>query len=215
MHILMTIVLPCLVLMLAAGCDESKPASGDTPQDAKSRPTTGPSAAKTGKADMPVVKLETSEGTIMLELNRIKAPKTVENFLNYVRKGFYEGTTFHRVIANFKIQGGGQTENGALKPTDKPIENEASNGLSNVRGTIAMGQIPGNQHSATSQFFINVVDNSRLDYGSRSSPEGYCVFGKVQDEASMKVVDAIRNTPVSGSTPVKPIKITKATIVSE
>ena len=143
MHILMTLCVPCLLLMLAAGCDESKPAGGTPPQDAKSRPTTGPSAAKTGKADMPVVKLETSEGTIMLELNRVKAPKSVENFLNYVRKGFYEGTTFHRIIANFMIQGGGMTEDGGQKPTDKPIQNEADNGLTNVRGSLAMARTTG------------------------------------------------------------------------
>jgi peptidyl-prolyl cis-trans isomerase B (cyclophilin B) len=215
MHILMTLCVPCLLLMLAAGCDESKPAGGETPQDAKSRPTTGPSAARTGKADSPVVKLETSEGTIMLELNRVKAPKTVENFLSYVRKGFYEGTTFHRIIASFMIQGGGMTESGGQKPTDKAIENEADNGLQNVRGSLAMART-GEPHSATSQFFINVVDNTALNHTAKTPRGwGYCVFGKVQDEASMKVVDAIRNTPVSGESPVKPIKITKATIVSE
>ena len=162
---------------------------------------------------MPVVKLETSEGTIMLELNRVKAPKSVENFLNYVRKGFYEGTVFHRIIANFMIQGGGITENGTQKPTEKPIQNGADNGLTNVRGTLAMARLPD---PATAQFFINVVDNGNLNHkGKTDQGWGYCVFGKVQDEASMKVVDAIRNTPVSGSSPLKPIKITKATIVSE
>lgn len=216
MRTLFTVVMPLILLMLAASCDESKP--GDAkPQDSKPKqgPTTGISPAVPGKSDMPVVKMETSEGTIMLELDRLKAPKSVENFLNYVRKGFYEGTTFHRIISTFMIQGGGMTENGGQKPTDPPIQNEADNGLLNVRGSLAMART-NEPHSATSQFFINVVDNAFLNHTAKSERGwGYTVFGKVQDEASMKVADAIRNTPVQGQSPLKPIKITKATIVSE
>jgi cyclophilin family peptidyl-prolyl cis-trans isomerase len=216
MNMLITVVLPALLLMMAASCDQPKPpAGGGTPQDAKSRPTTGPTPATPGKADFPVVKIETTEGSITVELDRKKAPITVENFLSYARKGFYDGTVFHRVIKTFMIQGGGMTEDGRQKQVDKPINNEASNGLRNLRGTIAMGQIPGNQHSADSQFFINVVDNAFLDYGSAQSAKGYCVFGKVKDDASMKAVDAIRDTPVRGETPVKAPKVTKVTIVSE
>jgi peptidyl-prolyl cis-trans isomerase B (cyclophilin B) len=216
MRTLFTVVLPLLLLMLAASCDESKP--GDAkPQDSKPRqgPTTGISPAVPGKSDMPVIKMETSEGTIMLELDRLKAPKTVENFLNYVRKGFYEGTTFHRIIPTFMIQGGGMTETGGQKPTDKPVMNEADNGLLNVRGSLAMART-NDPHSATAQFFINVVDNAFLNHkGKTPQGWGYCVFGKVKDDASMKVVDAIRNTPLQGEAPIKTIKITKATIVSE
>jgi peptidyl-prolyl cis-trans isomerase B (cyclophilin B) len=222
MNMLITIVLPAFLLMMAASCDPTKPPAGGNPQDAKSRPTTGPSAGKDGKADYPVVKFETTEGTILLELNRVKAPITVENFLSYVRKGFYDGTVFHRIMADFMIQGGGQTEDGRAKPTDKEIQNEADNGLSNGRGTIAMAR-RGEPNSASSQFFINTVDNaSKLDHtGKNPRGWGYCVFGKVKDDASMKVVDVIRATPVSMSpqgemsVPKKVVKITKGSIVSE
>jgi cyclophilin family peptidyl-prolyl cis-trans isomerase len=217
MQILVAVILPLSLLLLAAACDGDKSGSNKPipPQDSKSRPTTGPTPAQPGKADSPVVKLETTEGTIMLELNRKKAPISVENFLNYVRKGHYEGTTFHRVIPDFMIQGGGMTEDGREKPTEKPIKNEASNGLTNSRGTLAMARRPP-PDSATCQFFINVVDNGyRLDYAIPATGGGYCVFGKVQDEASMKVVDAIRYTPTEGSVPKKTVKITKATIISE
>jgi peptidyl-prolyl cis-trans isomerase B (cyclophilin B) len=201
--------------MLVASCDEPASPKESDPQDAKSRPTTGPSPAVAGKADFPVVKLETTEGAITIELDRKKAPKSVENFLNYVRKGHYEGTTFHRIIKTFMIQGGGHTEDGRQKPTDKPVENEADNGLLNVRGSVAMARID-DPHSATSQFFINVVDNAFLNHRGKIGKDwGYCVFGKVKDDASMRVVDTIRDTPVQGSSPLKTIKITKATIVSE
>jgi cyclophilin family peptidyl-prolyl cis-trans isomerase len=221
MHMFISIVVPALLLMMVASCDPTKPPPGGSPQDAKSRPTTGP-AAKGEKADFPVVKLETTEGSILLELDRRKCPITVENFLSYVRKGHYEGTVFHRVDPNFMIQGGGYTENLQPKPTDKPIKNESANGLSNVRGTLAMART-GQVDSATSQFFINVKDNVGLDYSSPQSAGGYCAFGKVKDDASLKIVDAIRNIPVvpnpmmggEVSKPTKVIKITKGTIVSE
>jgi cyclophilin family peptidyl-prolyl cis-trans isomerase len=219
MQTLITILIPLAILFMMAACDGAKPANAQGsggPQDAKSRPTTGPTAEKPGKADNPVVKLETTEGAITLELDRKKAPITVDNFLSYVRKGHYDGTVFHRIMSNFMIQGGGMTEDGRQKDTDKPIKNEASNGLSNARGTIAMART-NDPNSATSQFFINVVDNSKLDYGGMTGA-GYAVFGKVKDEASMKVVDAIKMTPTTGpekSTPTRTVKITKATIISE
>jgi peptidyl-prolyl cis-trans isomerase B (cyclophilin B) len=224
MHSLICVLLPIAVLMLAAGCDEPSEKSSGTPQDAKSRPTTGPSAAVPGKGDYPVVKLETTEGTIQLELNRVKAPITVENFLGYVRKGFYDGLVFHRIKGDFMIQGGGYTEDLSKKPADKNITNEADNGLKNDNGTIAMARLP-DPHTASSEFFINVVDNSFLNHKSKQDGRswGYCVFGKVKDDASMKVVETIKRIPVVAnpmmggemSKPTKLVKITKATIVSE
>ena len=129
-------------------------------------------------------------GVITLELDAVNAPKTTANFLNYVNKGFYDGTVFHRVIKNFMAQGGGFTADMKQKPTDDPIENEAANGLKNDAYTIAMART-NDPHSATAQFFINVVDNAFLNHTS-PSPQGwgYAVFGKVVK--GQDVVDAIR-----------------------
>jgi cyclophilin family peptidyl-prolyl cis-trans isomerase len=136
----------------------------------------------------PVVLIETSMGNIQLELDKAKAPITVKNFLNYVEKGHYNGLLFHRVIKDFMIQGGGFEPGMKERPTGKPIPNEAFNGLSNTRGTIAMART-NDPDSATSQFFINTVDNSsKLDKSPRNP--GYCVFGKVVE--GMDVVDRIR-----------------------
>ena len=142
-------------------------------------------------SDAPRVKVETSLGNIELELNAEKAPKTVENFLAYVQDGFYANTIFHRVIADFMIQGGGFSPDYQRKPTKAPVINEADNGLKNLRGTIAMARTK-NPHSATAQFFINVKDNDSLDYTSKSSPRGwgYAVFGNVVK--GMNTVDKIR-----------------------
>lgn len=138
-----------------------------------------------------MVKLHTNKGTIVLELNAEKAPKTVENFLDYARNGFYDGTIFHRVIDGFMIQGGGMEPGMREKKTNSPIQNEANNGLTNERGTIAMARTP-DPHSATAQFFINVSDNTFLNFRSETMDGwGYCVFGKVVD--GMDVVDSIRN----------------------
>ncbi len=137
----------------------------------------------------PTVLLETSSGDILIELFPEQAPATVENFLTYVKDGFYTNTIFHRVIKGFMIQGGGLTMKMENKPTRAPIRNEADNGLKNDRGTIAMART-SDPHSATAQFFINTVDNDFLNF---SSPDvngyGYCVFGKVVD--GMDVVDKI------------------------
>lgn len=136
-----------------------------------------------------MVLLETSSGDILLELYEDKAPKTVANFLEYVDSGFYGNTIFHRVIPNFMIQGGGLGVRMNEKSTRAPVENEASNGLKNDRGTIAMARTQ-DPHSATAQFFINLVDNAFLDHSSPSvAGWGYCVFGKVVE--GLDVVDKI------------------------
>jgi cyclophilin family peptidyl-prolyl cis-trans isomerase len=140
-------------------------------------------------ADNPKVLLETSLGNITLELNAEKAPASTENFLAYVHDGFYQDTVFHRVIKNFMIQGGGFTADLERKETRAPIQNEADNGLKNVRGTLAMART-GQPHSATSQFFINLKDNHFLDYREKNRAGwGYTVFGKVVE--GMEVVDKI------------------------
>lgn len=137
-----------------------------------------------------MIKLHTSLGTIALELDADKAPKTVANFIEYVKAGHYDGTIFHRVIDGFMIQGGGMTPDMQQKPTRDTIENEAGNGLKNLRGTIAMARTNA-PHSASSQFFINVVDNDFLNFRSPdASGFGYCVFGKVVE--GLDVVDQIR-----------------------
>ena len=158
------------------------------------------------------VKLQTSMGDIVIELNREAAPVTVENFIDYVQADFYNGTIFHRVINGFMIQGGGFGDDMRRKETQSSIVNEASNGLKNDRGTIAMART-NNPDSATSQFFINLVNNNNLDY-SANNP-GYTVFGKVTD--GMEVVDAIakvKTTTRSGMSdvPAEPVKIQAATI---
>ncbi len=137
-----------------------------------------------------MIKLNTNKGTIVIELNAEKAPLTAENFLQYARDGFYDGTIFHRVIDGFMIQGGGMQPGMIEKQTRAPIKNEADNGLKNERGTVAMARTP-DPDSASSQFFINVKDNHFLNFSS-PTPDGwgYCVFGKVVD--GMDVVDAIK-----------------------
>ncbi|OQZ05076.1 MAG: peptidylprolyl isomerase [Candidatus Brocadia sp. UTAMX1] len=161
------------------------------------------------------VRLETNKGTIVLDLDQKAAPKTVANFLGYVSNGFYNDTIFHRVINDFMIQGGGFTSDMHQKSTQAPIENEADNGLSNLRGTIAMARTM-DPHSATAQFFINTADNTFLNHkGKNSQGWGYCVFGKVVE--GMNVVDAIENLPTitkSGfeDVPSSPVIIKRANL---
>tara|TARA_B100001109_G_scaffold167044_1_gene136081 strand:- start:36676 stop:37263 length:588 start_codon:yes stop_codon:yes gene_type:complete len=143
-----------------------------------------------GKSDTVNLVMSTNAGDIGLQLNRAKAPVSVENFLTYVESGHYDGTIFHRVIKDFMIQGGGYSDDMRKKATLPPIKNEADNGLKNLRGTIAMARTR-DVNSATSQFFINVKDNAFLDHGARDF--GYAVFGKVV--SGMDVVDAIANAP--------------------
>ena len=165
------------------------------------------------------VKLETSEGDITLELDITRAPITVLNFLKYVRNGHYEGTIFHRVMKDFMIQGGGFTPEFVRKEPDATITNEATNGLENIRGTIAMART-NDPHSASTQFFINVVDNPFLNHTSKTPRGwGYAVFGHVIK--GMNVVDKIRNIrtgpggPFPNNLPVKTVLIHKATIIGE
>ena len=137
-----------------------------------------------------MVTLHTSMGDITLELDAEKAPKTVANFLQYARDGFYDGTIFHRVINNFMIQGGGMTADMAQKETRAPVDNEANNGLKNKTGTVAMART-NDPHSATAQFFINVSDNGFLDHTAPTAQGwGYAVFGRVT--AGMDVVEKIK-----------------------
>ena len=164
-------------------------------------------------ADAPHVLLKTSMGDIVLELNPEKAPKSVENFLAYVKSGQYKGTIFHRVIDGFMIQGGGFDKAMKQKATRAPIKNEAENGLKNERYSVAMART-GNPHSATAQFFINVNDNAALDYPGQDG-WGYAVFGKVIE--GKDVVDKITQvkTETNGmyqNVPVEPIIIESASI---
>ena len=165
----------------------------------------------------PTVRIETSLGNIVLELDAVNAPVSTANFLEYTTDGFYEGTVFHRVIDGFMIQGGGLTEEMRDKPNKKPpIKNEAANGLKNARGTVAMARTSV-VDSATSQFFINIRDNDFLDH-TAPTPQGfgYAVFGKVID--GMATVDAIRqvrtgNRGLHQDVPLEPIVILKAVVL--
>ena len=165
---------------------------------------------------MTTVQLHTNHGVITLALDAAKAPKSVENFVAYVRDGHYDGTVFHRVIKNFMIQGGGMEPGLKQKATRAPITNEADNGLKNVRGSIAMART-SDPHSASSQFFINVVDNDFLNFTAPTgSGWGYAVFGNVTE--GMDVVDAIRavrtgNRGFHQDVPVDDVIIEKAVVV--
>jgi cyclophilin family peptidyl-prolyl cis-trans isomerase len=196
----MTGIVASIVCLLAFAAPAAQPA-------AKAQGTT---AAK------PRVLLETSKGKIVLELNAEKAPKTVKNFLDYVKAGQYNGTIFHRVIPGFMIQGGGFAPDMSQKPTRPPIKNEADNGLKNERGTIAMART-ADPDSASSQFFINVADNSSLNHRSKT-PDGwgYAVFGKVVE--GMDVADAIVKVPTTTkgpyqNVPVQAVMIQKASVL--
>jgi peptidyl-prolyl cis-trans isomerase B (cyclophilin B) len=161
----------------------------------------------------PQVLLETSAGNITLELDQDKAPVSVENFLQYVEEGFYDGTVFHRVIDNFMVQGGGMTVDLQQKKTRGQIQNEADNGLKNVIGSIAMART-SDVHSATAQFFINVNNNDFLDHQDKSvRGYGYAVFGQVVE--GMDVVETIRKVKTGSKgmhqdVPIEPVTITKA-----
>ncbi|CAD6534561.1 peptidylprolyl isomerase [Paraburkholderia sabiae] len=163
-----------------------------------------------------MVELHTNHGVIKLELDAEKAPKSVENFLAYVKAGHYDNTVFHRVIDGFMIQGGGFEPGMQQKPTNTPIANEANNGLKNVKGSIAMART-NDPHSATAQFFINVNDNDFLNHSS-PTPQGwgYAVFGKVVE--GLDVVDAIRKVKTGSKgfhqdVPVDDVIIEKAVVV--
>ena len=167
---------------------------------------------------MAKVLLKTNQGDITLTLDAAKAPKTVTNFLEYVKSGHYDGTIFHRVIDNFMIQGGGMTAGLKEKSSGAQIENEANNGLKNDRGTVAMART-SDPHSATAQFFINVNDNDFLNHTSPSAQGwGYAVFGKVTD--GLDVVDTIRKVKTGNSgfhqdVPKEDVVIEKASVLEE
>jgi len=195
-----------LILLTVSGALIAAPESTKIPTNIKLDPK-------------PRVLLETNHGNITLELDQTRAPETVKNFLQYVNDGFYKGTIFHRVIKNFMIQGGGFSSDFQKKPTRSPIQNEADNGLKNDRGTIAMART-SNPHSATAQFFINVVDNSFLNHvDSTQRGWGYAVFGKVI--SGMDVADKIRNLatgssgPFPSDVPLTPVTIKNITLVQK
>jgi peptidyl-prolyl cis-trans isomerase B (cyclophilin B) len=166
-----------------------------------------------------MVELHTNHGIIKLELDAEKAPKSVENFLNYVKQRHYDNTVFHRVINGFMIQGGGFEPGMKQKATGEPIQNEANNGLKNVKGSIAMART-SDPHSATAQFFINVSDNDFLNHSSTTIPQGwgYAVFGKVVD--GLDVVDKIKEVKTGAKgghqdVPVEDVVIEKAVIADK
>lgn len=193
-------------LLSVVGCGANEPSL--------QKVSTAPAA---GQPANPQVRLETSKGTITLELFSRNAPLSVANFVGYVKAGFYDGTIFHRVIPGFMIQGGGMTADMAEKPTRATIQNEANNGLKNLRGTLSMARM-GEPHSASSQFFINVADNDALDHrGENDEGWGYAVFGKVI--SGMDVVDAIVSVPRDTlgpyqDVPTEPVVIKRATITA-
>ena len=160
-----------------------------------------------------MIKIKTTSGDIEIKLYEEEAPISSENFKKYVKDGFFEGTIFHRVIPNFMVQGGGMTENMENKSTNAPIKNEANNGKKNLRGTLAMARTM-EIDSATSQFFINLVDNSFLDHGDRDF--GYAVFGEVTD--GMDIVDEIASAATGSKmghqdVPTEPIMITEVSFI--
>jgi cyclophilin family peptidyl-prolyl cis-trans isomerase len=179
--------------------------------DAAPSPSSSPSPTPTPSG--PVVALDTSLGRITVALNQAKAPRSVANFLRYVRSGHYDGTIFHRVMPTFMIQGGGLDPSLEERPTGAPVRNEARNGLRNSRGSLALART-SSPDSATAQFFINVKDNHSLDFGISA---GYAVFGEVLE--GMDVVDKIAAVPtqsrgVHQNVPVTPVLIRKARVLS-
>lgn len=207
----------CLIAMFGLSVSLMAKPPAEKPAEAPKKPEAPAAAPKKPAKEAPPAEeaatsayfsMLTSEGEIVLELDRAKAPISVANFEKYVNKGHYDGTVFHRIMQTFMIQGGGFDEKGAQKPTDAPIQNESGNGLSNTRGTIAMART-SDLNSATTQFYINTVDNS-----SKLDAPKYCVFGKVI--AGMNVVDKIAATKVGPngremSKPLTPVVINKVT----
>ncbi|MCD6705761.1 MAG: peptidylprolyl isomerase [Thiobacillus sp.] len=195
------------LLLGMSGCNASEPGTQTV--------TTAPAA---GDPANPRVLIETTKGNITVELFPARAPLTTENFLRYVKSGFYDGLMFHRVIPGFMVQGGGMMPDMTEKPNGTPIPNEADNGLRNLRGTLAMART-GEPHSATSQFFINVADNRFLDHRGKSIEGwGYAVFGQVVD--GMDVVDAIVTVPRGnrgphGDVPLEPIVMQRVSVLPE
>jgi len=220
--LILALVLPAFAFA-QTGTAPAKPAAKASAKTAPAKaapakPKAADTAASEADKTASKVLIKTSLGDMTVELYPDKAPKTVENFLAYVNGKFYDGTIFHRVIDNFMIQGGGFTPELRQKATRPAITNEAKNGLSNSRGTLAMART-GDPNSATAQFFINVVDNPRLDFTSEAngSTWGYCVFGKVI--SGLDVVDKIKAVPTGAQGPFKsdvpttPVVIEKISVV--
>ncbi|HSK76571.1 MAG TPA: peptidylprolyl isomerase [Thermoanaerobaculia bacterium] len=206
-----TALLVCLSVLLGVTT-----AAAQT-RTASSQKAPAPQKAPVPTPTHPRVALETSKGNIVVELYQDKAPKTVKNFLDYVKAGFFNGTIFHRVIPGFMVQGGGFTPDMTEKPTRPSIQNEADNGLGNQRGTLAMARTP-DPHSAGAQFFINLKDNSPLNHTAKTaSGWGYAVFGRVVE--GMEVVDAIAQVPTTSKgpyddVPAQPVIIKQARLLS-
>ncbi len=228
-NLLFMLVIPMIVLSFACKQNEDVSTQSDQTEVAQeqkqeektetadekeqSEPTPGPESADgaetIAEGGNPMVLMKTSKGDIKIELDQENAPITVENFLGYVNDGFYDNTIFHRVINNFMVQGGGISTDMQQKPVKEPIKNEARNGLTNDRGTLAMART-GDVDSATAQFFINHVDNDFLNHGVRDF--GYAVFGRVVD--GMDVVDEIAAVKVGpGDVPEEVIVIESVTVV--
>ncbi len=193
----------CLMMVGVAMSSAQEPGEGSDPSSETAEEQGAPAR----------VALETSKGRIVLELDAAKAPLTVASFLENVDSSFYEGTIFHRVIPNFMIQGGGFTATLQPKPTEKLLENEADNGLANVRGSVAMAR-RGDPHSASVQFFVNIADNEFLNHSAKTMQGwGYTVFGRVVE--GMEVVDAIAAVETAqrgpmGDVPVEAVVIESA-----
>jgi cyclophilin family peptidyl-prolyl cis-trans isomerase len=223
MKLMALVTLACIIPFLLAGmasCQtpgEHKETTGTDPAQPKAAPEPKPEVKPVAKADgNPMVVLETSQGNIKLELFRDKAPISVDNFLSYVGDGFYDGTIFHRVVKGFVIQAGGWDQDLKEKTPKAPIKNEATNGLSNLRGTLAVART-NEINSGTSHFFVNLKDNKFLDHQEGDPTKyGYAVFGKVIE--GMDVVDKIAQVPVTAKggardVPASPVIITKARIL--
>ena len=206
------------VMVLMVGCKgKKKPAAPAPPSPDANSPQTQQNPVEPNKItqEPKMIKLETTKGDIIIEVNETAAPVTSANFLKYVQDGFYDGTIFHRVIPGFMIQGGGFNPDMTQKPTRAPIVNEAKNGLKNDRGTLAMART-NNPNSATAQFFVNHINNDFLNYSGPRNP-GYAVFGKVTE--GMDVVDEIAKVQTSSKgpyqdVPVEPVLIKSAKIVN-
>jgi peptidyl-prolyl cis-trans isomerase A (cyclophilin A)/peptidyl-prolyl cis-trans isomerase B (cyclophilin B) len=213
--LILALLLPALAFAQATA--PAKPAAKTPAKAAPAKPKADDKQAPATMAASKVL-IKTNLGDMTVELYPDKAPKSVENFLAYVNTSFYDGTIFHRVIDNFMIQGGGFTRDLRQKPTRPAIPNEAKNGLSNLRGTLAMART-GDPNSATAQFFINVVDNPRLDYTSDANGAtwGYCVFGKIT--TGLEIVDKIKAVPTGAQGPFKsdvpttPVVIEKISVI--
>ena len=209
-------MLAALALMVTIGCGGgSPPPPAEEPAPAEEKPAAETAPAPTGTN--PMVEMRTSLGTMKIELYPEKAPKTVENFVRYAGERFYDGTVFHRVISGFMIQGGGFTPDMLERETRAPIANEASNGLKNVRGSLAMART-GDPHSASSQFFINTVDNPFLDFTAETVQGwGYAVFGRVVE--GLETLDAIKKVSTGSrdgydDVPVDPVVIESVRILN-